>query len=179
MDRDALEQFILDNRQAFETKVAPEGIWNDIASNLDRDHRIYRIPKSLFWALIMVILISAIGFIVVTSSNNQVDTSHPPTLEFADFQELKETKDYYTDQVNVKLDELSTYTSDATIFEDLRLLDRMEKDLLLELNNAEGEFKEYVLHAIIDNYQTRLSLLQNVLDEHKIANSQIQQHEKI
>lgn len=176
-ERDPLRSFIEDNKARFDEHKAPTGLWGEIEKSLPKAS-----PKNTPWkwfgliAICVVLAISVTTYFAGQSDHLEQeispDVEDEQILEFAQLPDFNETQQYYATQVNETWTELKKLHYDATLEKDLGLLDEQDRDLRIELNSAEGIYKEHVLQALIQNQQIKLNLLMDVLNE--IKNSEIQ-----
>ncbi len=163
-----LEEYIKKNKEHWNDKSAPEHIWSNIENELDhpRDYGHGR------WKKIILTILIIIGLLVIynllTSKGDSFTTqSKNSKLEFAELENFHETEQYYQSAINVYYEKIQKYNVDATLEEDLRLLDENYTELLEEYKNAQGLYKGQVLRAIILNQKTKLQILENVLFDHE------------
>lgn len=158
---DKLKTFIASNKEAFDDQRAPAGAWEEIENQLDKKRgRI--LPLGPFW-LIAASLVLVIFVWLRQDKHNPLSATEE--TDFATETEYTETQRYFVGQVNEKWNALKEKYSDEGLDADLKLLDEIEADLREEYKQAHGEYKEVILNALINNYQTKLSLLQKVMYE--------------
>ncbi len=160
---DPLEQFIVNHREKLFPEKAPPAAWDKISAKLDTP-AVPRNPyRTAFWILVAAIL----AIVSYWYYAQTIDREPQQTMEYAAIPDFDEVQSYYRLAVDQKMEELYKVHDDATIDDDLSLLDQMEAELRKEYQEAQGPFREMILSALIDNYQTRLALLQKVLEEVK------------
>lgn len=176
-EADRLRSYIEENKSEFDNLKAPAGIWDEIDKEINKPEK----PsgnwktKGLIASILMVITLSA-GYYwgqQQGSNNDQVEEmlQEEEALEFAGLPDFNETRQYYVTQVNTTWNELKKLHYDATLEQDLSLLDKTDEELKNELIEAEGIYKEHVLQAMIQNQQIKLNLLMDVLSEVKAQSS--------
>ena len=168
MKRDALEKFIIQNREAFDDAVPGPQLWNRLEKELPqpkiRRINIWKITSAAAVALLLV----CIGVIIGMNNNG---SGYEQSEAWAEYQEAE---NYYSTQVNQKLDQLKKYDFDPVIEEDIKQLDDIYGELKNELIQSDHPDKETIIDAMIINYQTKISILERVLEkmeEHKNSNS--------
>lgn len=172
---DPLENYIRQNSKAFDDKIAPQGVWEKIISQLN-NRRILKIRR-IIWLGLSIILLGALAYFLKNYQAQSKIELIPVQLEFAALTDFNETQEYYVNLIQVYSDQLKELNPDATILHDLSLLDKTDKELRIELARAEGEYKIYIVNALIQNYQTKISLLLQLLDQ--IKNIENINYEKI
>ena len=80
------------------------------------------------------------------------------------FPEFLEAKTYYEFEVDEKLAQLASYSYDASLKEDMSQLDAFMTELRTELEVAPKGSEEKIINAMITNYQTKLDILERVLE---------------
>jgi len=175
MNRDRLEEFITANKEQLNTKTAPDELWGKINDELDSSKTT---GSSNPWKKVSIILflIVALLFVLIwirSDSETEDESRTLQPLEFAELDDFKETEHYYLSSINVSYDKLKQFDVDATLEKDLSLLDENSQELLEEYKLAQGAYKEQVLRALIQNYKTKLQILENVLYSHETKNIEL------
>ncbi len=188
---DNLEKFVRDNRQEFDDKMPKMLVWEGIEARLQegktgqKDHqlkvvslrtRIYQYAKV---AAIALILLTLGGFIGSYWTMQQAEK-----LTFGNINEdYEELEMFYTERVNIQMERLQKYHYDKTLMQDIKELDIAFNELKMELKKQnEPTDNEMIIHEMIDNYQSKLDILERVL-EHLERNKQHtikkNKHEKV
>jgi len=179
MDNDKLREYIRDNRSAIDDLRAPADLWGRIEPEIDPKPKGY-----LKWITIAIaaIILGSVGYYV--GQNQKVEEEKSEIQNFLDIQEealqyanipdFKETQQYYEMEVVQVLNQLKSKNVGDELLQDLKQLEIIEQELYQELQEAEGIYKEHVLQAMIQNQQTKLNLLLNVLNELKHSDDQKQ-----
>jgi len=164
---DNLEKYIRDNRDNWNDRETPANAWERVEKELEsespKESNISGWPKMLM--VLIGIGIAVTLFFVLKSADPVVGENE--LLQFAATSEYQETEQYYRSTIELNLVTLKNLTSDATLLEDLGQLDEIEKELRTEYTLAQGAYKEEILHALIINHQTKLGLLERMLEEIK------------
>lgn len=176
-EADRLRSYIEENKSEFDNLKAPAGLWDEIDKEINKPEKPngnWKI-KGLVASILMIITLSA-GYYwgqQQGTNNDQVEQmlQEEEALEFAGLPDFNETRQYYVTQVNTTWNELKNLHYDATLEQDLSLLDKTDEELKNELIEAEGIYKEHVLQAMIQNQQIKLNLLMDVLSEIKAQSS--------
>ncbi len=178
MNNDKLREYLRDHREDLDDLKAPTGLWDKIEPQLDPKPRGY-----LRWAGITLGLV-IIGLVAYhwgqqnqaskpSDIQNLIDIQQE-ALQYADIPDFNETQQYYQMEVVQVLNKLKSKNVENELLEDLKQLELIEQELYKELQEAAGIYKEHVLQAMIQNQQTKLNLLLNVLNEIKHSEEQKQ-----
>lgn len=169
-----LENFVQENRQAFDTKMPKEFLWDNIEAELDKlqpkeeimpktkvvnmRQRIYRYAKVAAVALILLVAGGFIGSYWTMQQHQSVTLSSIS-------EEYEELDNFYSQKVNAQLSELKKYSYDKSIVKDIEELDATFKELEKELNTQGLETdNELIVNEMIDNYQAKIKILERVLN---------------
>lgn len=163
---DQLEKFIKNNRAEFDSSNPDPGLWNAIDDRLPRKEA----KRLTIWKLTSV---AAVGLVLILSgvivgmsmSDNNMEST-------AEYMEYREAQQYYNMQLQQRVSALSQYTYDPTIDDDLGELQEVYNELTTELEDGMEPNKNDIIQALIQNYQTRVNLLERVLE--RLEEGQIQ-----
>lgn len=157
MEKDKLEKYISENREAFDIHELPDNIWPRIYDQLpDKRKRRFNILKLAAVGLVLLAVGIGIG--------NQMHSNEPIRLADIAPPEFIETENYYAQQVANSYKELKAIGGDKHIDADLQALDEVYKELKNELLYSQVKNKEIILDAMIKNYQTKADLMQMILE---------------
>ncbi len=170
MNKDNLENFIIERRNAFDDKEPPKMAWKKIQKELQKDNKIPR--RISLWNITKiaaaVVLLVGSGFVFGRQSSS---SAHLAEVE-QNYPEFLEAKSYYEFEVNEKLAQLASYSYDASLEDDMSQLDAFMKELKAELEEAPKGTEEQIINAMISNYQTKLDILEKVLEAVKSTDKQ-------
>lgn len=157
-----LEKFILEKRSEFDREVPPLKVWANIDRALDAKHtgRVVwmRYLKVAAAAAVLVAVSCYIGF--QAGAQSEVEKA------LSDFSpEHAEMERYFNEQINAKMAQLVSYQKDETVRTDLKELDAIYVELKAELKEAPVHGEQKVIEAMINNYQTKLDILEHVLEK--------------
>jgi hypothetical protein len=155
---DQLEKFVKNHRAEFDSSNPDPGLWNAIEDRLPRKEA-KRFP---IWKLTAV---AAVGLVLILSgviagmsmNNNSLNST-------AEYIEFREAEQYYNMQLEQRVSALAQYTYDPTIDDDLDELKEVYNELTSELEDGMEPNKNDIIQALIQNYQTRVDLLERVLE---------------
>lgn len=166
MRTDRLEDFIKDNREAFDQFEPSEKVWENISKQKGKSRKISMV--SYFLRVAAVVAIAAVFTVLITKTNifNSEEAKAQP--EDPELRELIEAEAFYASQVNEKMNEIrKCYDTFPEIKEevetDLNELQEMYDALKIDLN--ENISKKAVIEAMIENNRFRLKMVDDVLDQ--------------
>ncbi|MEM8525051.1 MAG: hypothetical protein AAGG68_10425 [Bacteroidota bacterium] len=166
--KDNLEEFISQNREAFDAENPPLKAWYQIEKSLDKEAkkgRRVQLWKATRMAAAVVLLLVLGGIIgsILTKQSNGNELVAEQLEEIAP--ELSDMEFYYRQQLNPKLQQLAAYENVAPqIMQDLEENDLFIQELKQELLKAPKGTEEIVLNNIIKTYQIKLGILERVLE---------------
>ena len=175
MERDKFKNFIQENKEDFDMLEPKESTWTGIDEELAEKKRGFNSTTFLRIAASIFLILGAawMGLQINNSINSPVATVEVETPEKADIltelaftglsDELEEVERYYVSEVSFKESQLSEYTVDKELFEEIELLKEEFEELKVEMGQSADPMK--VVEAMINNYQLRLEILQEILDQ--------------
>jgi len=161
--RDNLEQFIQNNRKEFDKEIPSLKVWaaldKQLASQTQKapPRRIFSIAKMAASVLLILSIGLAGGYFLSQQNAAQDDAIAEQFPEFGQMQE------YYTQQVSEKLGQLQQYNYVDGVNEDLIRIDGFIEDLRIQLEAAPRGSEETIINAMIQNYKTKLGILERIL----------------
>lgn len=165
MKKDSLEEFVRNNRDDFDFREPSPELWQRI-SNPEPKKRIMPFRKYWYRAAVVLAIISVGSALIwrtgMLSSNRLSENADPELIE------LMETEEYYSSQVDKKLQEIrKCYYTDPELKEevesDLNELESMYKVLKTDLEDNISN--RSVIEAMIENNRYRLKLCDDVLEQ--------------
>lgn len=174
---DGLEQFTQKNKERFDVHTPPPELWSAIQPKIKKRKQL---PQWTKYAVASAIVFT-LGF-----GLGKYDFSGAPSVSIGKLahsqqdQVIIENEYYYLTQINEKMGQLQPYfVSDPRLKEDVEVdfedLDRYCQELKSDLkDNVNNEF---VIEAMIQSYQTKLSILESLLDELKPKENETIHHE--
>jgi alpha/beta superfamily hydrolase len=159
---DNLEKFILENRESFDDAVPGLKVW----ANVDR-HLNQRPNQRIVWMKRLRVA-AAVAFLLVAGGviGAHLANVHNEAKSLADISpEHAEMERYFKSQVNDKMAQLASYRQDTFVKPDLQELDTLYEQLKTELQNAPEGAEEKIIQAMINNYQTKIDILEQVLEK--------------
>lgn len=168
MKKDRLEEFVKANRDDFDFREPSPNLWQGIAKQKPQKTKVVPFRRYLYRAAVVLVVVS-IGSALIWqsakySSKQMVKNADPELLE------LMETEQYYSSQVDKKLQEIRKcyYTNPELkdeVESDLNELESMYKVLKTDLEDNISN--RSVIEAMIENNRYRLKLCDDVLEQIK------------
>ena len=162
MSKDRLEQFIHENRAAFDDQEPGEKVWQGISRDLDADFPVRRLKRQLwYWKAAALLLLMTSGLLLWSL------LAHPISLESGlakaskDFTEIEA---FYFKQISEKRELIYHHEDllgDVDFEHELQKLDAMYQVLKTDLDQRPS--KE-VVDALILNLLVRIDILNKALE---------------
>lgn len=174
MEKDKLKDFIQENKEEFDFIEAGESTWMGIDEELSKRNRFSFDSKSFLRIAASIFLILGAAWIGIQINNSETNgaiaeeeaNTEEAIREYAFSgmsDELVEVERFYVSEVSLKESQLTDYEVDEDIFEEVELLKVEFEQLKEEMKNSGDPMK--VVEAMIYNYQLRLEILQDILDQ--------------
>jgi vacuolar-type H+-ATPase subunit I/STV1 len=162
MSKDNLEQFVRDNREAFDDAVPSLKVWAMLDDQLpEQQTKVISLRRVLQIAAAVVVLLGCgtlIGTYIAGGETPQLQAIVNQMPE-----ELEEIEQYYQKQVDAKYQQLASYKHDQSLENDLEQLDETMDELKKELLVAPKGKEEEIIKNLIEGYQTKILILERVL----------------
>ena len=159
--KDSMERFIKENRAAFDDLEPSEKIWGQIEQALPapRKARIFTLQRFAAAASILL-LIGMVGFFAFQQGKQQ-----GVAMTLSDIsEELAEAETYYQSELKSKTAKLASLAPGHEVNIDLKEAESYMLELKKELKDVSLNEREIVIQAMIENYRTRLEILERVLE---------------
>ncbi len=164
-DKDNLEQFIVENRAAFDGKEPNERVWSNIESKLESKAQ----PTLWYWKAAVFLLIGAVGFLLAnkySTKKNQVAGVEELAQE-SNLEKFEELEMFYASIISNKSEKLSQELSESDdIFNyleaDIEELDVIYKDLKEVF--IESQQSDEILDRLIHLLRQKIHMLNSQLD---------------
>ena len=181
MQKNDLEKFIQDNRDAFDDARPSLKLWAEIEKELGQDEdlapaaNIHPLRSRRPWyqiaaSVVILLSVGAFGGAYLTQQNNQ-PTAQELIEEFAP--EFGEMEVYYNQRIQENYARLTTYTQDPEIDADLARVDQAMQELRSELENAPPGREEQIVQQLIESYRLKLDILERILEQIEANNNNI------
>lgn len=181
MQRDYIEQFVLDNREAFDEAIPGLQVWGAVTQELDRRrHRRLIIWRVMQLAAVVALLLASGALLGVYAFG--LSPRHTASIEEI-APHYAELEAYYQQQIKQKSRQLASYSYDASVERDLTGLDEAMQELREELAEAPKGSEEQIVENLIKSYQAKAAILERVLERLRTADPgeeklEGQQHEQ-
>lgn len=184
--QDGLEKFVNNNRKAFDVHKPNPNLWAGIEAQLEQqsvntEDKVVPLfavkseqsaPRSIRRRFLRYASVAAVGLLLLTvggvigSQFSQGSGSEAPSeVTLSDISdEYAETEAYYASQVNASIEKLKKLDYDKTILEDIEELDAAFQELKSELGQSNVFSDEEIIKAMVENYQTKIEILERVLE---------------
>ncbi len=169
MTKDKLEQYILANRDEFDSLEPSEKLWDGIIK-VKKKPKVISI-NGLKWAVrvaaVIVIFVGSYYFHDYRSQQKQLSQFNSSLEEGAQlYNTLVEAELYYTAQIGIETEKLYQLTAGNSfvreeIQDELKELDKEFRVLKEDLKD--GADNEDIIAAMIQNYRLKLSILQDMM----------------
>lgn len=164
MKTDRLEEFIKENREAFDQYEPSDKVWEQISKSKTKTV----IFTNWFLRVAAVLAVVAIFTVTITKTDIFNFGEIAQQSDDPELRELIEAEAFYASQVNEKMDEIrKCYVAYPDIKEDVEMdlneLQQMYNELKTDLK--ENVSKKTVIEAMIENNRYRLKMVDEVLDQ--------------
>lgn len=182
-ERDDLEQFIQDNREAFDDAIPSLKVWAAVDKQLSEksspsasaDHNEPKGRVRSLWRIASiaasVVVLLAIGAILGRQFN--ADSMDHFAADDSVLREVEDMRQYYEAEIKNKEAQLVRYNESRTVTPDLKQIDEQLKELMKEMKEVPAGSEEQVINAMINNYQTKIAILEKVLEKLDNKNEKI------
>lgn len=166
MQTDRLEDFIKENREAFDQLEPSEKVWEQISKSKHKPQKVsmvnylLRVAAVVTIAVIITVIVAKTG--IFNSEEKEMLTEDP------ELRELIEAEAFYASQVNEKMDEIrKCYDTFPEIKEEVEtdLTELQEMYEVLKIDLKDNISKKEVIEAMIENNRFRLKMVDEVLDQ--------------
>lgn len=150
--KDALEDFIRDNRSAFDDLKAPAGVWARIDK---KDKPVFHLWK---WSAIAAsaLLLIAVGYIF------GLKTQAKPAI--AGWDEYVEAENYYQVRIDRKMEKIKTLSVGEEVMTDIRVLDEVYGQLRKQLLEDPNADTQLLLSAMVKHQKQKLDIMEKILE---------------
>ncbi len=166
MRKDRLEEFITDNRDAFDTEAPGLNLWAEIDNKINPKPRKVPVKKMAFRVSAGVaIVFIACSFLFLKNSPPAKHVNQHGPVAVQDFHpEFSEFEEHYARKINQNLGQLAALNHhDPDLYRDLRNMEAMYDTLQMEWHANPHKSDERLLNAMMENYRYRSDMLENVV----------------
>ena len=170
---DNLEQFIKNERDQFDQGVPSAAVWANINAQLttqkaipSRRVKLWRFVRLAAAVLLLLVCGGAVGS-YLTQQYHQSPTAMLEKIS----PEYVEMEHYFQRETAKRMQQLASYQKQSVVQPDLVQLDSTMEELKKELINAPRGTEEQILNNLIHSYQTKIAILERVLERVEAATS--------
>jgi hypothetical protein len=165
---DKLKTLVQKHRREADTLQAPDFLWERIAAELDQQQQINTQPMRRVWLkpLLRVAAAAAVLLVVGIFAIWQWQPANNTASTWANYPELQQAEAYFQPMIVAKvqrLEQIGDKALTAALLQDLALLEKDYETLAKDLrDNADNQ---QLVKAMVENYRSRLQLLERILNE--------------
>jgi hypothetical protein len=172
MQRDELENFVLDKREAFDDAIPSLKVWADIDRALNKPSVSQPLTFQRFFkvaaAVAAILVVGGFGGNLLTrwqqaDSTAIIEKVNPEYLEM---------EQYYRQQISTKVQQLARYEPNGTFMSDMKKMDKVMAELKEELCVAPKGQEEEIIATMIQTYQIKVAILERVLEQMRTSKPQ-------
>ncbi len=172
MQRDELENFVLDKREAFDDAIPSLKVWADI----DRELSKRSVSKPLTFQRFFKVAAAVAAILVVGGFGGSMFTrgqqANPVAIIEQVNPEYLELEQYYRQQISTKVQQLARYEPNGSFMSDMKKMDQVMAELKEELCVAPKGQEEEIIATMIQTYQTKVAILERVLEQMRTSKPQ-------
>lgn len=157
------------HRREADTLQAPDFLWERIAAQLDQQQQINAQPmRRRVWLkpLLHVAAAAVVLLVAGVFAIWQWQPANNTTSTWANYPELQQAEAYFQPMIVAKvqrLEQIGDKALTAALLQDLALLEKDYETLAKDLrDNADNQ---QLVKAMVENYRSRLQLLERILNE--------------
>ena len=170
-----VEQFVRENRYDFDSEIPNLKVWANIEKALPTQKEgtktlTFNWLRRAAAAIALLIMGVGIGLFINNKNNDNATAGTVP--------EFKEAEEFYNQKMASQMTKLVGYNPDPSVLNDLKKVDEVRNELKKELEQTPDTNQEEIIRRLIQNYQTKLGILERVLnniEEHQIESQKKQQ----
>lgn len=188
-EKDDLEKFIEQNKHAFNDEGPSADLWNKIEQQVEeKTAKSTSVPiLSILWKAAIVVLIAGGAAYLLLNNNQVIENQQVQQVDSTEQEqafkgklrevspELAEVEHFYYTEIEARMAEARALEVSDELLDHVTELDAEYEELQKEL--AKGMDSERIIQAMIQNYRTKLELLENILQEIKKQKEIIKQRE--
>ncbi len=163
-----MEDFFRENRKEFDTAEPNVGHFERFQAKLNKDEKKSKKNGGTPWYVLAVAASVLLIFGYWMGNYNQ-SNSIEQGIELAEVSpQMEETQNFYVATIQKEINEIKLKKTEANqkiiddAFAQLELLETNYRKLTLELKESNADKR--VIYAMINNFQSRLQVLQNLMD---------------
>ena len=160
--KDSLGKFMEENREAFDTQIPPENVWNKIERALPPSSRQIFWNGVTFWRAAALVFFGLSAYLLVAKNY-----SRPNKQETAEIQGFNDLETYYSLQISEKMDMVHRYQSTTGFTEDeiTQNLKKLEAMYLVLKDEMKKRPSQDVRDSLVLNLLVRIDLINQQLNK--------------
>lgn len=164
MNMDPLKEFVDKNRSSFDELNPPPLVWRSLEMELEHlEPKVIPLHKRPW----LRVAATAIVFLCVGLGAGQYlfSNQEPYYVDTPEWQNYLEAKDYLQQRVEYTKAQIGDFPKSKNVENDLKQLDEVYGELKQELMNNQTGNSDVIIDAMIQNYHTKIEILERVLDK--------------
>ena len=160
-----LEEFIKQHRSEFDDRQPSPEVWKRIREDMHEKPIAARMVSIsvLYKVAASVVLLIGVGVVLglyIGSLQSNQD-------QFTQAKEYQDIENYYQGQIDDRMKRLASYNVSPEVQEDLHNMDQLYQELRSEETRLASNSQEQHINAIIKNYESRIAIMEKVLERMK------------
>lgn len=177
MGGDSFENFVRSNREEFDRAVPSLKVWAQIDQQMAKRKSKRIVMYRVVGIAASIVLLLGMGTAIGGYLANNQDTNAMNSIANIS-PEYSEIEQYYSEQIQDKYQQLTSLQPDEAVFNDLEQVDVLMEELKKELGDAPKGKEEQIVEALIQSYQTKIEILERVLERIQSTNQETIKTEK-
>ena len=184
MKKDTIDNLFKNLEGTFNVKETPKGHQHRFLDKLNEQSKSIQLEKHNSFPVRKLLAIAAVFAVIVTIGSLFVNTGAIAADLASVSPEMEQTQSFFTSTINKELTTLNTFNSPASKYlvqDALKQMDILEKKYeLLKTDLVESGNDKRVVYAMIQNFQNRIILLEQVIEKiEEVKNLNTQKNENI
>lgn len=169
MQKDRLETYIDENRDAFDTELPGLNLWAEIDKQLHPEPKKPWFNTKAFRATAAILVLAVMGSTLLWANMNAPSRhlNEAPADPIAEqHPEFGEMKEFYARKINENMGRLAAANHhDPDLYRDIRQMELLYDTLRMDWEDNPHKSDEQLINAMIGNYQSRFELLEKVVNQ--------------
>ncbi len=158
--KDHIEDFIEKNREGLDRRTPSASLWDNIEQQLPTKKRKLIPWRTLAVAASFLLVLGSVGTWAYNQGMKQGEINSMADISI----ELGEAEKHYQSEIKEKMAILASYNKAEEVQIDLLEMEEFLSELKRDLKDTPKKDREVVIQAMIENYRSRVELLEKVLD---------------
>ncbi len=162
MKNDSLKEFINKNREGFDAQTPPENLWQKIELKLPKFSKQVFWNSMSFWRAAAMVLLGLSSYLFFVKNNSRTEKQ-----DVAALQGFSDLENYYSSQIDEKMNLVSRYQSQTGLTEDevTQNLKKLEAMYLVLKDQLKKRPTQDVRDALVLNLMVRIDLINQQLNK--------------